>query len=218
MFAPIREQVQWTGHGGFRLPGPPLIYINPWRVSKTTFLADVILIGHEHYEHFSLADIEKLRGPDTQIYTNAAVAAQLDGAQVLRPWHSVNVDRARITAVPAYSPTDMRHPVEAGGLGFLISLNFYDIYYAGDTQRIPEMDRVQPDLAILPIDGSGTLTMQEAAEVVKVMRPRYTMPCNWGMDGIATSAPVQAALDFKAAVAGRSDVILPDWLDSPPEG
>jgi L-ascorbate metabolism protein UlaG (beta-lactamase superfamily) len=201
------DRIQWLGHGSFRIEGPPLIYINPWRVVRTAFHADLILIGHDHYEHFSLADIEKLRGPDTVIISNEKVAAQLPDCIVLRPWQSYTLDRARVTAVPAYSPGDLRHAESDGGLGFIISVNFYDIYYAGDTHVIPEMERISPDVAILPIDGTGTLNVNDAASVVKKMRPRYVYPCNWGA-GTFGATP-QDAQEFKQQVGGRSEVILP---------
>lgn len=201
------DRIQWLGHGSFRIEGPPLIYINPWRVVRTAFHADLILIGHDHYEHFSVADIEKLRGADTVIITNEKVAEQLPGCTVLRPWQSFTMDRARITAVPAYSPGDLRHRAEDGGLGFVISLNFYDIYYAGDTHIIPEMDRISPDMAILPIDGNGTLDVQSACDVVKKMRPRYVFPCNWGT-GVFGAMP-QDALEFKQLIGGRAEVVMP---------
>jgi L-ascorbate metabolism protein UlaG (beta-lactamase superfamily) len=201
------DRIQWLGHGSFRIEGPPLIYINPWRVTRTAFHADAILIGHDHYEHFSPADIDKLRGPETQIITNEKVAGMVEGATVLRTWHSLTIDRARITAVPAYSPEDYRHAEKEGGLGFIISLNFYDIYYAGDTKIISEMDRIQPDIAILPIDNNGTMSVEEAAELVKKMRPRYVIPSNWGAEG--ESAPPQAAQTFKELVGERVEVVIP---------
>jgi L-ascorbate metabolism protein UlaG (beta-lactamase superfamily) len=164
--------------------GSPLISINPWRVARNAFHADVILISHDHYEHCSLADINKIRGPNTVVIGNERVAQEIEGCTVLRPWQSLAIERASIKAVPAYSPADWRHPYSDGGLGFVISLNMYDIYYAGDTQIIPEMTRIQPDVAILPIDGKGTLTVEEAAQVVRQMRPRWVIPSNWGWESV----------------------------------
>jgi L-ascorbate metabolism protein UlaG (beta-lactamase superfamily) len=201
------ENIKWLGHGSFLIQGSPIIYINPWKISRRVFHADLILITHDHYEHFSQADVEKLRGPDTLVVSNSRVAEELDGTTVLRPWHSLTVDRASIKAVPAYSPDSLAHPIENGGLGFVISLNFYDIYYAGDTQIIPEMDQIHPDIAILPIDGNGTLTIEEAAKVTRKMRPRWVIPSNWNdrPDG-ATSID---ALQFRDLVGDTSQVIIP---------
>src|SRR5688572_27624848 len=111
------ENIQWLGHGSFLLQSQPIIYINPWRVIRATFHADVILIGHDHYDHCSIVDIDKLRGADTKIIGSERVAATIPDTVVLRPWQSINIDRARITAVPAYSPGDLRHPLHDGGLG-----------------------------------------------------------------------------------------------------
>lgn len=201
------DSIQWLGHGSFFIQGPPLIYINPWRVARHTFHADVILVSHNHYDHCSLADIDKLRGTETIVIGNEQVAREVPDCTVLRPWQGFTIDRASIKAVPAYSPASWQHPPEAGGLGFIISLNFFDIYYAGDTQIIPEMDRIRPDIAILPIDGNGTLTVSEAVEVVKKMRPRWVIPSNWGP--LTEGASELDALEFKRAVSGRAEVIIP---------
>ena len=202
------EQIQWLGHGSFLIQGPPLIYINPWKVIRTAFHADVILIGHDHYEHFSPADIDKLKGDHTRIISNESVASELQhDVTVLKPWHTITVDRAGIKAVPAYSPEDMRHPPEANGLGFIISMNYYDIYYAGDTGRISEMENIRPDIAILPIDNNGTLSVEQAAKLVDEMRPRWTIPYNWGT--MTDGATLMDAQEFKSLVGGRSEVIIP---------
>lgn len=200
------DRIQWLGHGSFVIQGPPIIYINPWRVRRHTFFADVILLSHDHYDHCSPADVEKLRGPSTRTITNEKVAADLEGCEVLRPWQSVSIDRASIKAMPAYSPNHWQHPQANGGLGFVISLNLFDIYYAGDTQIIPEMENIHPDIAILPIDGYGTLTVDEAVNVVKRMRPRWVIPSNWGAgtEG-ATAADAQ---NFKREAGKYAEVVI----------
>jgi L-ascorbate metabolism protein UlaG (beta-lactamase superfamily) len=196
------DSIQWLGQGSFAIQGTPLIYINPWRITRSTFHADVILVSHDHYDACSQADIRKLRGTDTRLFSNEKVSKELERVEILRLWQSVQVDRAGIKAVPAYSPSSMQHPQSDGGLGFVISLNYYDIYYAGDTELIPEMDRIRPDIALLPIDGNGTLTVEAALEVVKQIRPRYVIPFNWG-----TGTELRAK-SFKDMVGGRAEVIL----------
>ncbi len=200
------HQIQWLGHGSFIIQGAPLIYVNPWRVPKSVFHADVILISHDHYDHCSPADVEKLRGPHTRVIGNERTAAQIENCEVLRPWQSVNIDRASIKAVPAYSPHDWRHPYSDGGLGFVISLNFHDIYYAGDTGIIPEMQRIKPDIAILPIDDNGTLSVDAAVEVVRMMRPRQVIPSNWGANGIGAS--LFDVRDFARQIGNLAEVVV----------
>lgn len=201
------DNIKWLGHGSFVIHGPPFIFINPWRVVRTAFHADLILITHEHYDHCSVADIEKLRGPDTIIIGNEKVASMVDGVKIIRPWQSMSFERISIKAIPAYAPDGIQHLKEDGGLGFVISLNFYDIYYAGDTKLIPEMQRISPDIAILPIDDNDTLNIDEAIRVVETLSPRWVIPSNWGTIGEGASAV--DAQEFKKRVGGRTQVIIP---------
>ncbi|MCA9892763.1 MAG: MBL fold metallo-hydrolase [Anaerolineae bacterium] len=202
------DQISWLGHGTILIRSTPIIYINPWRVLRTPFHADLILVGHDHYDHCSIADIQKLRGEETIVIGNDRVAEQIEDTTVLRQWQSMNIGKASVKAVPAYCPNDPRHPLEHGGLGFVISMNYYDIYYAGDTCKIPEMHMLHPDIVILPIDGDGTLNPETAAEVTLQLKPRWVIPINWGATG--EGATRLDALRFRDIIGGRAEVVMPD--------
>lgn len=202
------DNIRWLGHGSFLIQTSPIIYINPWRVTRSPFHADVILVTHDHYDHCSVADIERLRGPETKIVGNVRVAEQVSDTIILLPWQSITIEKASIKAVPAYSASDPRHPPEHGGLGFIISVNYFDIYYAGDTKLIPEMRMIHPDVAILPIDDDGTLSVEEATEAVGILRPRWVIPSNWGATGEGTVE--MEARRFRQLVGGRAKVIIPN--------
>lgn len=177
------ERIQWLGHWSFAIQGPPLIYINPWRVPRGVFHADVILVSDHQYDRCSLADINKLRGPDTRIIGSTAVAREIEGCIVLRPWQSICVDRACIKAVPTYGLNQTKQPQDDAGIGFIISVNFHDIYYAADTQMHPEMERIRPDIAIVPIGGDVTPTVSDAVRLVKALCPRWVIPGYCGQAG-----------------------------------
>lgn len=200
------ENIRFLGHGSFLIQDSPIIYINPWRVLAKAFHADVVLITHDHSDHFSLTDVERVSGEHTQIITNAKVAQELPRATIIRPYQYMQFDRAMVRALPAYATEDLRHKREDGGLGFIISLNYYDIYYTGDTKLTPEMKTIQPDILILPIDDDGTFSLHEAVEAVELMRPRWVFPCNWG--GTNEGVTAREAIRFKELVGGRTEVIL----------
>jgi L-ascorbate metabolism protein UlaG (beta-lactamase superfamily) len=201
------ERIEWLGHASFRIQGMPLIYIDPWRVARNAFLADIILVTHDHYDHCSPADVEKLRGPGTIVVTNSMAAKLIDGATVLRPWQVLNVDRACIKAIPAYNS---HHPKDFEGLGFVISLDHYDIYYAGDTDLIPEMSTIHPDIAILPIGGRQTMGVENAAEAVRQLHPRWVIPSHWGSPAEGGTA-VDVRL-FTERVKDLAELVLPERL------
>lgn len=203
---PMIDRIRWLGHTSFVIQGPPLIYVDPWRVARSTFLADVILISGDQYDRCSPADIDKLRGPNTLVIGSAAVARQVENCTVLRPWQSISVDRAAIKAIPAYALYAGERPTPSG-LGFVISINLYDIYYAGPTQIIPEMNTLRPDIAILPIDGRGTLTVADAIQVIRQMRPRWVFPANWGTYGDGASRA--DVLTLQRLTADLTEVVLP---------
>jgi len=201
------DRIQWLGHGSFLIQGLPLIYINPWRVARTPFLPDAILITNDLYDHCSPADVEKLRGPQTTIIASPAASLVLgDGALRLRSWQSVNIGPARVTAVPAYTSTDF-YPASKGGLGFVISLDYYDIYYAGLTDFVPELSKIHCDVAILPIAaGPGTLNLERTVELVRSVGARWVVPSHWGTFG-GTLIEVQA---LERALRGLAIVLAPE--------
>ncbi len=200
------EKIKWQGHSSFLIDGHPRIQIAPWRVVQADSPPDIILVGHDHYDHCSPADIEKIRGASTAVIGNAAVARAVAGTQVIRDWQSISLGKASIKAVPAYSLNDPRHPKVDKGLGFVISIDFYDIYYVGDSNIVPEMSLLRPDILLVPIDGYGRMSVDEALRLVTMLEPRWTIPYNWGRAGEeATSLDAQS---FKVRAASHSEVLL----------
>ena len=189
------DRIQWLGHGSFVIDGPPTIYINPWRLGTRAEPADFILISHAHYVHFSPADIAKISNPSTRVIGPAAVAREIDGIEVLRPWQTICEGRLSIRGIPAYAGGSVDTTPRPDGLGFMISVNYFDIYYAGDTQYIPEMGKLHPDIAILPVDGQGTMNAADAAHAVALMKPRYAIPFNWSATTRGEAAAFQRAVD-----------------------
>jgi len=201
------EHIQWLGHGSFLVLEPKVIYIDPWKVPSNAFHPDAILISHDHYDHCSTADIQRLSGPDTRIVCNERVASQIEHeATILRPWQSITLDRVSVKAIPAYSQNGSLHPLSHGGLGFIISANYFDIYYAGDTKIIAEMEKIHPDIALLPIDNNDTLSIADAVEVIRIIRPKWVIPYNWGNSGLIQMKDLH---EFKTLVGELAQVIIP---------
>ena len=215
------ERLHWLGHSSFSLQGPPLIYIDPVGITRNAFLADVILISEASYDHCSALDVGKLSSPQTIVVGNDEVARALEGVavSVLRPWQSLTVDRARITAVTAaveasapagFAAEDERRGTPRASLGYLISLDYYDVYYAGATVAVPEIE-IHPDIAILPVRDarSGLTSIDDSVAAIRQMRPRWVIPSHWSAGPGGGFLDVKA---FQAAVGDLAEVVIPDQV------
>jgi L-ascorbate metabolism protein UlaG (beta-lactamase superfamily) len=177
----ILERLCWLGHASFRIDGPPTIYFDPWRLEGEQPQADVILLSHEHDDHCSPEDIERIRGPKTVIVASATAAGKLEGdVRALRPGESEVVGEVRIEAVPAYNIGKQFHPREAQHVGFVVTIGGERVYHAGDTDRIPEMKEIDCDVALLPVGGTYTRNAEEAAQAAADIGPRVAVPMHWG--------------------------------------
>lgn len=215
----LLEAIAWLGHAGFRIDaGRASIYIDPYRVGGDAPPADLILITHQHFDHFSIQDLERLRKDDTRVIAPAPVAERLGGnVHSLRPGDVVETDiyGVDVRAVPAYNTSKRDgggkpfHPREAGCLGFEVSVRGERLYHAGDTDVIPEMDWVAgADVALLPVSGVHVMTALEAAEAARRIQPTVAVPMHWGghvgseddAQAFADAAPVDVVI-MRPAVA-----------------
>src|ERR671921_2302817 len=186
------DEVSWLGHSGFRIgSGARTIYIDPYRVPAGARKADLILITHGHYDHFSPQDVERLTKPTTEVIAPAAVAERLAGrVRSIAAGEEIEPESLRgvsVRAVAAYNTSKrdrdghVFHPREAGGVGFDVNVRGERLYHAGDTDVIPEMDAVHGvDLALLPVSGTYVMTASEAAEAARRIQPRLAIPMHWG--------------------------------------
>jgi L-ascorbate metabolism protein UlaG (beta-lactamase superfamily) len=215
----LLEEVVWLGHSGFRIGvGRASIYIDPYRIPSDEPKADLILITHQHYDHFSIQDLERVRKADTSVIGPPAVAERLEGnVHSLSAGEVVETDvyGVDVRAVPAYNTSKRDgegrpfHPREAGCLGYEVNIRGERLYHAGDTDVIPEMDWVVgAEVALLPVSGVHVMTALEAAEAARRIQPTVAVPMHWGghigsekdAQTFADAAPVDVVI-MQAAVA-----------------
>jgi L-ascorbate metabolism protein UlaG (beta-lactamase superfamily) len=180
--------IEWLGHAGFRIKTRAgIVYIDPYRVEDAP-PADLILITHDHFDHFSRDDVLRLAGRRTTAIGPATVTEQLKGRTVsMRPGETVEVDELEVEALPAYNTNKLDssgkpfHSREAGWLGFVLRDGARRIYHSGDTDVIPEMDQAAGvDVALLPVSGTYVMSPLEAAEAARRIAPKVAVPMHWG--------------------------------------
>ncbi len=202
----VLDRIKWQGGGSFRIDGEPTIQIAPWRVVRQAAPPDIILIGHDRFNHCSPADVAKLRGNQTKVIGSQRVAEIIEDTIVLREWQSIRLNNVTIRAVPAISRRGDKRFSAIGGLGFVVSIGYYDIYYTGDAKLVPGMDVLQPDIVLLPIAGNGQRSLEEALTLVSLLRPRWAIPYNWG--GAGLQATEIDARSFQSRVGEGTEVRL----------
>ena len=176
----MQGKIFWLGHASIRIEADTVIYIDPWKV-KGEPRADLILISHAHHDHFSPGDIKKLCKKETVIVGPADCTSQLKGdVRTMAPGDSITVGAVKIEAVPAYNPRKQYHPQANRWLGFILTVEGQRIYFAGDTDLIPEMKDLRADIAILPVGGTYTMTAAEAAEAAAIIKPTVAIPVHCG--------------------------------------
>ena len=187
----LADAVEWLGHSGFRIrAGRATIYVDPYRTENGP-KADLILITHGHYDHFSPQDVERLSGERTSVVAPAP-------GETIEPEGLRGVD---VRAVAAYNTSKRDpsgkpfHPREAGWVGYEVRVGGERLYHSGDTDVIPEMDQVAGvDVALLAVSGVYVMTAGEAAEAARRIQPRVAIPMHWG-EHIGTRADAEAFAD-----------------------
>jgi L-ascorbate metabolism protein UlaG (beta-lactamase superfamily) len=197
------NKLHWLGHDSFRLDGPPVIYFDPWKLHGRQVPADLVLISHDHHDHCSPDDVKTVRGPKTVVVASGGAAAKLAGARAVKPGDRMTVAGVEIEAVPAYNLTKFRspgvpfHPQDAGHVGYVVTVGGVRLYFAGDTDQIPEMAGIACDVAFLPVSGIYVMTAEEAAAAARTIKPQIVVPMHYGA-GIGTEGDGQRFTDMYA--------------------
>jgi L-ascorbate metabolism protein UlaG (beta-lactamase superfamily) len=213
----------WGGKHILVDPAPPVEGAKPADPAaeyKALPKPDVILITHEHFDHFNVPILEAVAGPQTVIVAPQSVVdqmpAQLKKQAIVTAMKNgdrtvlAQVKDLTLEAVPMQNTTPDRlkfHPPGRGN-GYILDLAGKMIYIAGDTEETPTLAKLNGiDVAFVPMNLPYTETVDAAAKWVKDFRPKVVYPYHThNQDG--TYADVQK---FKTEVDGASDVRLLKW-------
>lgn len=186
-------EIKWLGNSGFLIKNSLKIYIDPYNIKDDSEKADIILITHDHYDHCSIADIEKIIKEGTKILVPASSQSKITRfnipikIEIVEPEHELDFPDIKIATLSAYNVDKTFHPKEECGVGYLLKTNDVFIYHAGDTDFIPEMQKLtgykqegKEFVALLPVGGRFTMTAEEALEAAKLIKPSLAIPMHYG--------------------------------------
>lgn len=175
-------------HSSIKINGEKVIYIDPYKIKEVNKDADLIFITHEHYDHYSIEDINKIKKSNTRFIVPKSMKNRLiiDGISEndiisVDVKNKYNVDDIEFETIPAYNINKSFHPKNSNWVGYIININNIKYYIAGDTDITDEAINVKCDIAFIPIGGTYTMDYKEAATLTNKMKPKYTIPIHYGL-------------------------------------
>ncbi|MFW9903710.1 MAG: MBL fold metallo-hydrolase [Candidatus Thorarchaeota archaeon] len=230
-------KIVWLEEAAFRITsGDLVVYIDPYMVSSDAEKADIIICTHHHGEHFSLTDVIRVRDGNTSLYTPKPDPS-IDGigptpeelftlgfrnVSFVQPGMVVNHSGTILEFVPAYNIDKFNpntgqpwHPRWANWTGVIVEIGGTRIYHSGDSDHIPEMEKIDCDIFLAPVGGVGVMTAKEAAEAVESLKKtsdlKYAIPMHYTYFPGMTS-PYLPATEFAAKANCTVVILKPEWM------
>ncbi|MCR5418243.1 MAG: MBL fold metallo-hydrolase [Lachnospiraceae bacterium] len=184
----MTENITVFAHNSIKIEGEAgAVYIDPFQMKEAPKDADFILITHDHYDHFSPEDIEKVAGEKTMLVVPEKMRAKADEVAgmvsrivTVQPGERTKADGLKIETVPAYNTIKPFHPKSAGWVGYILEAGGERIYIAGDTDATKEAKDVKCDVILVPIGGTFTMDAKKAAAYVNELSPKVAIPVHYG--------------------------------------
>ncbi|MCU0642412.1 MAG: MBL fold metallo-hydrolase [archaeon] len=213
-------EISFLGHSGFLILNGKKIAIDPYNVSeKVNEKVDLILITHSHYDHCSIKDIQKLARKGTIIVVPADAQSKITRVedvemQIIEVGDELEFEDVKINAVPAYNIDKNFHPKSEGWMGYVIKMGSAIIYHAGDTDKIPDIQKLtgyakdgNQFVVILPVSGTYVMTAEEAADVASLLNPTVAIPMHYGAGVAGTIEDAQRFVNLCKEVNVRAEIL-----------
>lgn len=169
-----------------------IVWVDPFMVNAEHIgedKADLILVTHEHGDHFSVDAINAVSKSGTQlICNNSGIVDKIQGnvsaeVTVMKEGDTLEKMGVNIRAVAGYNDIHPRHDGHNSfNVGYVFTLGGIQMLHTGDTGLIEEFHHFgKLDIALLPIGGSYTMDEEEAAKAVTdMLKPRIAIPMHYG--------------------------------------
>lgn len=183
----MRSMLTVNCQSSIKITGEKIIYFDPLKVEESHD-ADLILITHTHWDHFSKEDILKIKKESTKIIGPKDSKEEIltlgfseDNIYIVEPKEELSLYGVIIKTVPAYNKTKTFHPKENKWLGYVVKIEDTIYYVMGDTDALEENKSINCDVLCIPIGGTYTMNATEAAEFTNILNPKKVIPIHYGL-------------------------------------
>ena len=160
-----------------KITGNKIIYFDPYQIKEELHDADYIFITHDHYDHYDIDSINKIKNDNTEFIIPEVI--DIDGLKVL-PNKEYKIDDIYFKTIPSYNIDKSFHPKDRNYVGYIINIENVTYYIAGDTDITEENKKVKCDIALVPIGGTYTMDYKEAANLINEIKPTIAIPTHYG--------------------------------------
>jgi L-ascorbate metabolism protein UlaG (beta-lactamase superfamily) len=181
------ENIEVLCHSSIKINEGKVIYVDPFKIDNEYNDADIIFVTHDHYDHYSEEDINKIKKDDTIIVAPEELMTKIlksgfdpQNMIIVEPNETKTVLGIKFETVPAYNTNKPFHPKENNWVGYILEINNVRYYIAGDTDITEENSKVKCNVAFVPVGGTYTMNFEEAAELVNKIMPKVAVPIHYG--------------------------------------
>ncbi len=181
------ENIEVLYHSSIRISKNKAIYIDPFKIDKDYNDADIVFITHDHFDHYSEEDIDKVINENTTIIIPKELLTKIlrkginkNAVITVESNKEYMVQGIKFETIPAYNTNKTFHPKENDWVGYIITLDGIIYYIAGDTDITEENRKVKCDVAFVPVGGTYTMDFKEAAQLINEIQPKIAVPIHYG--------------------------------------
>ena len=181
------EDIEVLYHSSIRISKNKIIYIDPFKIDKNYNDADIVFITHDHFDHYSEEDIDKVINENTTIIIPEEMLTKIlrkginkNAVITVESNKEYMVQGIKFETIPAYNTNKTFHPKENYWVGYIITLDGIRYYIAGDTDITEENRKVKCDVAFVPVGGTYTMDFKEAAQLINEIQPKIAVPIHYG--------------------------------------
>lgn len=181
------ENVEVLYHSSIKIKDNKIIYIDPFKIDKDYNDADIVFITHDHFDHYSEEDIDKVINENTTIIIPEELLTKIlrkginkNAVITVESNKEYMVQGIKFETIPAYNTNKTFHPKENDWVGYIITLDGIRYYIAGDTDITEENRKVKCDVAFVPVGGTYTMDFKEAAQLINEIQPKIAVPIHYG--------------------------------------
>ncbi|MEM2849323.1 MAG: metal-dependent hydrolase [Candidatus Bathyarchaeia archaeon] len=167
-------KIKFLSHACFEISDGRRILIDPYFTGnslapKYEGTPDIILVTHEHFDHFDKAFISRF--PKAKVV--APPVCEYSRAIIMRVGEKREVDGVTVEMISASHPQS-RYPT-----GYVVEFEGKRIVHLGDCylDGVKPLERV--DVLLIPIGGTYTMNVDEALKALDVLKPKLAIPMHY---------------------------------------